>query len=141
MDKEKVIDALNEALKMEMTGVVRYLHQSFRVLGLESHTIVALLREQAEESMEHAIKLGEKITALGGNTSVEIREVLEPDEEQTTEEMLHEDLDQEIEARDYYLTMLPLVEDDLVMGEFVRWFVLEESSHIEVWQRMLPRPN
>ncbi len=139
MDQEKVLAGLNEALKMEMTGVVRYLHQSFRVFGLESPEIVKRLREQAEESMEHAVKIGEKITALGGRPSIEIREILEPDEDQTTEEMLEEDLEQEIEARDHYLALLPLVEDDVVLGEFMRWFVIEESQHIEIWQRLLRR--
>lgn len=140
MRDEKVIAGLNEALKMEMAAIVSYLHQSFRVFGLESPGIIKLLRQQAQESLEHAIKLGEKITALGANPSVEIREILEPDENQTTEEMLKEDLEQEIEARDHYLALLPLVKDDVILEDFIRQFVLEESDHIEVWQRLLERP-
>lgn len=141
MDREKILAGLNVAFQMEMTGIVRYLHQSFRVFGPESPEIVRLLREQANESMEHAIKVGEKITAMGGTPSVEIREILEPDEDQTTEEMLAEDMEVEVEARDYYQSLLPLVADDVVLDDFVRGFVVEESSHIEFWEKLLRRPR
>ena len=39
------------------------------------------------------------------------------------------------------MTLLPFVKDDVVMDDFVRWFVIEETTHIEAWQKMLHRPG
>ena len=76
MDKKKVLEALNLDLEHEMSAMIRYLHHSFIVTGPLRGTLVNMFRTKARESMDHAITLGEKITALGGHPSVKIQAIL-----------------------------------------------------------------
>ena len=70
MDKKKVLEALNLDLEHEMSAIIRYLHHSFIVTGPLRGSLVPMFRNKATDSMQHAIKLGEKISALGGHPSV-----------------------------------------------------------------------
>src|SRR5438067_2099808 len=94
MNKGEVLKALNLDLEHEMSAMVRYLHHSFIVSGPMRGPLVTLFRGRAKDCMNHAIKLGEKITALGGHPSVKIQEIYEPGE-QSIEEILAEDLEVE----------------------------------------------
>mgnify|MGYP001477713467 FL=1 len=54
MNKEKVLNSLNNILELELAGVVKYTHYAFMVQGPYRLSIVELLREQAQESLKHA---------------------------------------------------------------------------------------
>src|SRR5258705_5208574 len=84
MDKQKVIKKLNEALERELAEVVKYLHQSFWVQGASRKKMVGFFREQSLESMDHAVRLGETIVALGGVPVVKILEIYEPQSHSVT---------------------------------------------------------
>ncbi len=113
MDKKKVLEALNQDLEHEMAAIVRYLHHS-----------------QAQDSMQHAIKLGEKIVALGGHPSVKVQEVYEPGE-QTIEEMIAEDLEMEKAHLDTYEQQLDLVADNTALRLMLEQILVEETAHVE----------
>lgn len=130
MNKEKVLEALNLDLEHEMSSMIRYLHHSFIVSGPLRGPLVTLFRSMATDSMAHAIKLGEKITALGGHPSVKIQEIYEPGE-QTIEEMLREDLDAEKLHLSLYEKQLELVQDNTPLRLMIEQVIVEESTHIE----------
>ncbi len=130
MDKQKVLDALNLDLEHEMAAIVRYLHHSFIVTGPTRGPLVAMFRAQAEDSMQHAIKLGEKICAIGGHPSVKIQEVYEPGE-QTIEEMLREDLEMEKKHMELYEKQLELVQDNTPLRLMLEQILVEETAHID----------
>src|SRR3989338_10606044 len=102
---EKLINALNQDLEKEMAGIVRYLHHSFIVFGPNRGPLVQMFRAQATESMDHAIQLGEKITALGGHPSVKVDQVFEPGY-QSVEDMIAEDLEAEKKHLNLYIEQL-----------------------------------
>ena len=131
MDKQKkVLEALNLDLEHEMAAIVRYLHHSFIVTGPTRGPLVSMFRRQAEDSMQHAIKLGEKICALGGHPSVKIQEVYEPGD-QTIEEMLREDLEMEKEHLELYEKQLELVKDHTPLRLMLEQILVEETSHVD----------
>ena len=130
MDKKKVLEALNLDLEHEMTSIVRYLHHSFIVSGPIRAPLVAMFRTMASDSMQHAIKLGEKITALGGHPSVRIQEIYEPGE-QSIIEMLRENLEAEKHHLALYEKQLELVHDNTPLRLMLEQVVVEESEHIE----------
>ncbi len=136
MDKKKVIAKLNDALNMELVGVLRYLHYSFMVFGRQRIPIVHFLREQATEGLGHATKLGEKITALGGQSSISVSEKLHK-VKHSIDAILKESLEFEKEALNGYKNLLEDVSDDVVMDTFVREFIEEESEHVEEVEKML----
>src|SRR5438094_169058 len=126
MDKEKVIKVLNAALEHEMSSMVRYLHHSFIVSGPERGPLVELFRARVNDSAQHAISLGDKITALGGHPSVKITEIYEPGD-QTLVEMLKEDLEVEQEHVDLYEDLLKDVKDNTPLKVYLENFVVEEQ--------------
>ena len=130
MDKKKVLEALNLDLEHEMSAIIRYLHHSFIVSGPLRGSLVPMFRDKATDSMQHAIKLGEKIVALGGHPSVKIQEIYEPGE-QTIEEMLAEDLEAEKLHLDLYEKQLDLVSDNTPLRLMIEQVIVEESTHIE----------
>ncbi len=130
MDKQKVLDALNLDLEHEMAAIVRYLHHSFIVVGPTRGPLVAMFRSQAQDSMQHAIKLGEKICALGGHPSVKVQEVYEPGD-QTIEEMLREDLEMERDHLNTYEQQLKLFEDNTALRLMLEQILVEETQHVD----------
>lgn len=130
MDKQKVLDALNLDLEHEMAAIVRYLHHSFIVVGPTRGPLVTMFRTQALDSMQHAIKLGEKICALGGHPSVKVQEVYEPGD-QTIEEMLREDLEMERDHLNTYEKQLKLFEDNTALRLMLEQILVEETAHVD----------
>jgi bacterioferritin len=130
MDKKKVLEALNLDLEHEMAAIVRYLHHSFIVTGPNRGPLVQMFRAQATDSMQHAIKLGEKICALGGHPSVKIQEVYEPGE-QTIEQMIEEDLEMEKHHLEMYEKQLHLVADSTALKLMLEQIIVEETAHVE----------
>src|SRR5262245_19680258 len=75
MDKAKVVEKLNEILKWEYAGLIQYTQYSFLVQDLWREVYSEMFRESGEEALKHAHLVGDKITALGGVTTVERAEV------------------------------------------------------------------
>src|SRR3954462_10362945 len=90
-DNEKVMQLLNELLEREYSGVVRYSHYSLMVFGYNRIPIVGWFREQAKESLVHAERIGEMITALDGHPSLKIAKLLET-HRHSIQEILEESL-------------------------------------------------
>ena len=131
MDKKKVLEALNLDLEHEMAAIVRYLHHSFIVTGPNRGPLVQMFRAQATDSMQHAIKLGEKIVALGGHPSVKIQEIYEPGE-QTIKEMLQENLNAEKMHLELYEKQLnEIMQDNTPLRLMFEQVIVEEAQHIE----------
>jgi bacterioferritin len=139
--KEKLINALNEDLEKEMAGIVRYLHHSFIVFGPNRGPIVQIFRTQANESMAHAILLGEKITALGGHPTVKVDQVFEPGY-QSVEDMLSEDLKAEkIQLELYTKQLKEFGEDNLPMKLMLEQIIIDETTHVEEIEKYLRTSN
>ncbi|NOT55521.1 MAG: hypothetical protein HOP18_13025 [Deltaproteobacteria bacterium] len=66
MAREQVVHQLNMALQNEYKSVFQYLQNSYMVKGIRRPSLVSWLRSQAQREMADAIKLADKIVALGG---------------------------------------------------------------------------
>lgn len=138
---QKLIQALNKDLEKEMAGIVRYLHHSFIVFGPNRGPLVQMFRQQATESMTHAIQLGEKITALGGHPTVSVAQVFEPGH-QTVEDMIEEDLKAEKDQLKLYSDQLKEFGDDnLPMKLMLENIIVTEQTHVEEMEKYLRTTN
>ncbi|MGD9680523.1 MAG: bacterioferritin [Candidatus Obscuribacterales bacterium] len=137
MDREdKIIAALNLDLEHEMAAIIRYLHHSFMVKGPLRGPLATLFRTRARESMAHAVRLGEKITAMGGHPSVNISAVPVPEiedlsEDATIETMIRADLEAEEAHLELYIEQHELVRGNTALRSMIEQFVMEEARHIE----------
>jgi bacterioferritin len=129
MSRDKIIKKLNEALERELAEVVKYMHQSFWVQGPKRKKMVAFFREQSQESMGHAIRLGEKIVDMGGVPVVKILEIYEP-KPHSMKEMLLECVKDEQRAKDGYEKMLPLLAGDKELIKMIKGLAKEEGEHM-----------
>jgi bacterioferritin len=129
MSRDKIIKKLNQALERELAEVVKYMHQSFWVQGPKRKKMVAFFREQSQESMGHAIRLGEKIVDMGGIPVVKILEIYEP-KPQGMREMLLECVEDERKAKEGYEAMVPLVAHDRELSKMVKGLAKEEAGHM-----------
>jgi bacterioferritin len=130
MEKAEILKALNSDLEYEMSAMIRYLHHSFAVAGPGRGPLVGLFRARARDCMDHATKLGEKITVMGGKASVNIQDVQEP-AEPSIEEMLKENLDAERQHLKLYEEQLELVKDNPSLRVFIEQFIVDETAHVE----------
>jgi bacterioferritin len=141
MDKRAVVDVLNRILETELAGVVRYTHYSFMVYGYNRIPIVAWLREQATESIGHAQQAGEMITLLGEHPSLAIGKLLETHRHDVGD-ILREALDNERVGLALYQRLLELVVGrDIMLEEYARRLITEESMHLAEVDKMLRRPG
>ena len=141
MNKEQVIEKLNQALENEYAGVVRYSHYSLMIFGFNRIPIVAWFRSQSAESLAHAEQIGEKITALGGHPSLKMGSLLET-HKHAVAEILNESLEHERAQVGLLHEILSLVEGkDVHLEEFIRGMILDEQEHIYEIEKMLRRPE
>ena len=65
-NREKVLQLLNEALATEMICVLRYRHNYYMAKGPESKAAADEFLEHANEELQHADQIAERIVQLGG---------------------------------------------------------------------------
>ena len=137
MDNTKVLACLNNILKLELAGVVRYTHYAFMVQGPYRLSVVSWLREQATESLSHAEAVGEHITSLGEHPTLKIGELLET-HKHSTEHILNECLDHERSAIGAYYKLLKNIGGESIMlEEFARTMIATEEMHEAELKKML----
>jgi bacterioferritin len=135
-DKTAILALLDKILEAELSGVVRYLHYSFMIFGPNRIPITKWFRDHANEGITHAVKVGEKITALGGHPSVKVKPVPETNNHNVLE-ILKESLEFEKEGLAAYHALLKIVGDDVALEEIVRSLIVEETEHIEEVEKMI----
>lgn len=137
---EKIIAKLNQALEMEVSGVVRYLHYSFMIMGPNRIPIQKWFHDQAQEGYQHATLLGEKITSLGGHPSLNVSKVPET-KTHAAIDILKESLVFEEKALSLYYEVLAEVKEDIALEEMIRTLIRTETEHLDEMKKMLVTKN
>lgn len=134
-NKEDVLARLDKILEAELSGVVRYLHYSFMVFGPNRIPITKWFRDHALEGFDHAVIIGEKITALGGHPSIKVHSVPETNKHNVLE-ILREGLAFERDTLHEYKELLKAVQGDVALDELIRELIKTETEHIEEVEKM-----
>jgi bacterioferritin len=134
----EVMGCLNEAFQSEMAGIIRYLHYSFMIMGHNRIPIQKWLRDQATESMDHAVALGEKITSLGGHPPM-VSATVKETHEHSVDQILEESLAHEEAGLACYERLARIAGQDIALEEFARGMVRTEVEHIDEVRKMLRR--
>jgi bacterioferritin len=134
MARDELIENLNQALSLELAGVIQYSQHSYLVTGIEREIYKGFFRDQAEEAQKHAEFLGDKIVALGGIPTVEpamIRQSID------LKEMLKQNLELEREAMAVYMTAWDSCdENDLPTKFWLEGQIADEQIHIEELEKL-----
>lgn len=134
---EKVIEALNEALFLELGAINQYwLH--YRLLDDWGYAKLAKKeREESIEEMEHADKLTARILFLEGHPNMQTLAPLRIG--QTVKEVLESDLAGEYDARAAYSKSRDLCHDegDYVSMKLFEELLVDEEGHIDFLETQL----
>jgi bacterioferritin len=137
LDRQATIQALNEIVELELAGVVRFTQYSLMIFGHARIPIMGWMREQAQQSLLHAAQAGEEVTALGGNVSLGIGELVGT-HHPSVDDILEEMLAQERRGLDLYYRLLHIVEGRSVsLEELARQMIRNEEMDIAEIQKML----
>ncbi len=139
LSKDDVVKALNEIVELELAGAVRYTQYSLMVFGHARIPITDWMREQAAESLTHAVMAGEEVTGLGGQVSLGIG-ALVGTYHASVDDMMQEMLGHERTGVEHYEHLLALVEGrDVSLEEYARSMIRNETLHIAGIEKMLRR--
>ena len=137
INSKEVCDILNSIMEYELAGVVRYTHYSLMITGPYRLPIVEFLKEQANESLQHAQQAGEILTGLDGHPSQKIAKIVETNNH-SIKDILEESLAHEIHALNLYKELLSTVVDESVyLEEYTRGLIGQEEKHQLELRKML----
>ena len=134
MARAELIENLNKALSLELSGIIQYSQHSYLVTGIEREVYKEFFREQAKEAHGHAELVGDKIVALGGIPTVEPAMIRQSTD---LKEMLMQDLELEREALNGYMEAWKSCGDeDLATKFWLEGQVAEEQMHVEELEKL-----
>jgi bacterioferritin len=137
MEKNKIIDKLNDCLRHEWTESL-YAQAGFVVAGLWREVYSGMFFASAKESFGHAQLVGEKIVALGGVPSVERNPVKQTDDLQ---ELLNHAMEFESKAVKLYGEALVIAAGDRPLEVFLENILEEEQDGVDKLTRILRDPR
>jgi bacterioferritin len=72
MDKNKLIELMNEDLQTEYQSIVQYVHHIATLKGAQYQAILEELRAHLSQELDHAMTLAEQIDFLGGTPTIDV---------------------------------------------------------------------
>lgn len=134
MGREELIENLNRALSLELSGIIQYSQHSYLVTGIEREIYKEFFRAQADEAQKHSLFLGDKLVALGGVPTVEPAMIRQSTD---LKEMLKQDLELEREALAVYMEAWSSCgEEDLPTKFWLEGQIAEEQLHVEELEKL-----
>lgn len=138
MASKELLKGLNDDFNREIRAMLTYLLKSLLVFGPNRHGVVEFFKKEAAESMDHALRIGDKITALGGFPTIEAQAVR--GSSMTIREHLLESREIEAAALKGYKARLKQAGDDVALRVMLEEQVAAEQEHIEEVDRYLREP-
>ena len=129
VNREKVISLLNNIMKYELAGVVRYTHSALMVVGPYRESLITYFNEQSTESLTHAQSAGELLVSLGGHPSQDIS-IIDESNDHSISSLLSESLEHERKAVSLYKDLLTEVENkSIYLEEYAKEMIKNEEIH------------
>jgi bacterioferritin len=144
-DLKTVLRVLNEALATEIVCVLRYKRHQYMASGLNAESVAAEFQEHATEEQEHADRIAQRITELGGEPNFSPEGLLsrshsEYVEGHTLVEMIKEDLVAERIAIESYGEIIRyLGDDDPTSRRLMEEILAKEEEHAEDMRSLIER--
>tara|TARA_B100000575_G_scaffold258094_1_gene229482 strand:+ start:373 stop:822 length:450 start_codon:yes stop_codon:yes gene_type:complete len=137
INRERVVALLNDIMKYELAGVVRYTHSALMVVGPYRESLVTYFNEQSSESLLHAQSAGELLVSLGGHPSQEVS-IIDESNEHSVSALLSESLEHERKAVSLYKDLLSeVVDKSIYLEEYAKEMIKNEEIHSLTVEKML----
>lgn len=135
MDKGLIIDMLNKNRANELIAILQYMNHYYRVTGKDFLALRSLFRELSLVEMQHAEKLAERITVLGGDPISKTEAIKQNTDLNVIEgedmlDMVEANLKYERIAIDDYITNIRKIGDaDPVTRKMLEDILEQEEEH------------
>jgi bacterioferritin len=142
-DREMVLKLLNEALATEWVCVLRYYRHYFSASGMFADAVKAEFQEHAQQELEHANLIAERIVQLGGEPDLDpstlaARSHAEYRPGTDLRDMVREDLIAERIAIDSYREMIDYIGDrDTTTKRLLEHVLAQEEEHADDMKDLL----
>src|SRR5581483_4331572 len=129
IDRQKLIDALNEDLSREYQAIISYVNYSQVLKGAAYMNIAGELVVHAKEELDHALQLSNHIDYLGGMPAVTPKPVKTSEK---AEDMLQFDLENEKETIRQYRRRVKQADElnEFAIAESLRSILVQEQDHL-----------
>ena len=136
MDKQKLLDNLNEDLAGELSAIIQYITYAAKATGPYRPELSAFFLTEVVDEQAHALFLANKIVALGGEPVTEPKPVPKA---KNNREMLEAVLAAEIQAGKDYTQRAREADEygDKGLAVQLEDMVRDEMGHSEESERML----
>lgn len=128
INREQLIQNLNEDLAREYQAIIAYVTYSQILKGAEYMNIADQLEQHAAQELSHALKLSRQIDYLGGTPTVQPKPVKMSDDNKA---LLRFDLENETETIKQYRDRVRQCEQlgEFAMAEQIRGILMDEQDH------------
>ena len=146
LDRQQVIEVLNDVLATELVCVARYKHHYYSVTGVHGPAVRAELLEHANDEQRHADLAADRITQLGGEPVFDPEVVAKRSHtqygpgDQTLRDMIREDLVAERIAVSTYAEIIRwLGNHDATTRRMMEELLADEEEHADDLRDLLDR--
>jgi bacterioferritin len=135
-EKQRMIEALNQDVSLELGAIIQYLWHHYMAEGMESPAVIDLFEKLAQEEMKHMEQFAERVVALGGEPTTQIAPVKKGGE---LKKMVRDDLEGERNAIQVYKDHIRLAADlgDSTTRRMLEEVVATEEDHAALWETTL----
>ncbi|MBX3012997.1 MAG: ferritin-like domain-containing protein [Caldilineaceae bacterium] len=136
LDKQTLIDHLNEDLSGELAAIIQYITYAAKVTGPYRPQLAAFFLQEVPDEQRHAQLLADKIVALGGEPTVTPRAIIQADSNRA---MLEAVLEAEKRAVADYTQRAREADafGDKGLAVKLEDVIVDETDHTEETQRIL----
>jgi bacterioferritin len=128
IEKEKLIELLNQDLAKEYAAAIQYIQHAAVMTGAEFGDVIKELKIHTNEEIGHAIILSDQIDFLGGVPTVDVAGIKTSGD---NKEMLQQDLDGEEDAISRYKVRIEQAEElkEFALAQQLRNILAVEQEH------------
>jgi len=142
-DRDTVLKILNDALATEIVCVLRYKRHYYMASGIHAGVVADEFLEHANEEQEHADRIAERITQLGGEPDFQPQRLAQRSHSEYVEgkdllDMIREDLVAERIAIDSYREIIQYLGDnDPPSRRMIEEILAVEEEHADDMKRLV----
>ncbi len=136
MSKEKIIEALNQDLALEIAATLQYLHHHWTGEGFDSPAVLGIFEKISRDEMRHMEMIAERINYLGGDPTTTPATIKKGGD---LYKMMKDDLDGENEAIAQYKAHIKLFDElgDPTSRLMMENILSDEENHADIWETTL----
>ena len=137
-DREKIINALNIDIGLEIGAIIQYIMHGVMAEGMESPAIIEKFEEISREEMKHLEKLADRVNYLGGVPNTKPNPVKVGG---ALKKMVQDDLDGEYTAIKTYKSQIKMFDEigDTTTRLMVEEILTDEEDHADTWETVLQK--